>query len=118
MGERAVKHVRKFLGQRLRALRKQRALSQERLGDRSGLSGKFIGEVERGEKSISIDSLYRVSVALEIPLRELTDVRANKRSAVPSEDAEKIFALVSSRRRPEDIRKAYRVLRAAFARAS
>src|SRR5687768_710873 len=63
MGERAVKHVRKFLGQRLRALRKQRALSQERLGDRSGLSGKFIGEVERGEKSISIDSLYRVSVA-------------------------------------------------------
>src|SRR5206468_2240792 len=78
MGERAVKHVRKFLGQRLRALRKQRGLSQERLGDRAGLSGKFIGEVERGEKSISIDSLYHVSVALEIPLRELTDVHADK----------------------------------------
>jgi transcriptional regulator with XRE-family HTH domain len=78
MGERAVKHVRKFLGQRLRALRKQRGLRQERLGDRAGLSGKFIGEVERGEKSISIDSLYRVSVALEIPLRDLTDVRADK----------------------------------------
>src|SRR5207248_6321511 len=98
MGERAVKHVRKFLGQRLRALRKQRGLSQERLGDRAGLSGKFIGEVERGEKSISIDSLYHVSVALEIPLRELTDVRADKPSAVPSEEAEKIFALVSGRR--------------------
>src|SRR5436309_1128436 len=84
MGERAVKHVRKFLGQRLRALRKQRGLSQERLGDRAGLSGKFIGEVERGEKSISIDSLYHVSVALEIPLRELTDVRADKPSEVPS----------------------------------
>ena len=110
MGERAVKHVRKFLGQRLRALRKQRGLSQERLGDRAGLSGKFIGEVERGEKSISIDSLYHVSVALEIPLRELTDVRADKPSAVPSEDAEKIFALVAGRRRPEDIRKAYRNL--------
>ena len=118
MTERAVKHVRKFLGQRLRALRKQRLLSQERLGERSGLSGKFIGEVERGEKSISIDSLYRVSVALEIPLRELTDVRADKPSAVPSEDAEKIFALVSARRRPEEIRKAYNVLRAMFGRAS
>jgi XRE family transcriptional regulator, regulator of sulfur utilization len=87
------------LGQRVRALRKQRGLSQERLGDRSSLSGKFIGEVERGEKSISIDSLYRVSVALEIPLRELTAVRADKPSAVPSEEAEKIFALVSGRRR-------------------
>src|SRR5947208_15317112 len=100
MGERAVKHVRKFLGQRLRALRKQRALSQERLGDRSGLSGKFIGEVERGEKSISIDSLYRVSVALEIPLRELTDVRADKPSALPSEDAEKVFPFRAGPRRP------------------
>ena len=117
MGERAVKHVRKFLGTRLRALRKQRALSQERLGDRAGLSGKFIGEVERGEKSISIDSLYRVSVALEIPLRDLTDVR-DKSTVVPTEDAEKIFALVAGRRRAEDVRKAYEVLRAMFGKAS
>src|SRR5512145_1577493 len=118
MGERAVKHVRKFLGQRLRALRKQRTLSQERLGHRAGISGKFIGEVERGEKSISIDSLYRVSVALDVPLRDLTDVRADRPSAVPSEDAEKIFALVSGRRRQEDVRKAYNVLRAMFGKAS
>jgi transcriptional regulator with XRE-family HTH domain len=118
MSERAVRHVRKFLGQRVRALRKQRGLSQERLGDGAGLSGKFIGEVERGEKSISIDSLYRVSVALEIPLRELTDVRADKPSAAPSEEAEKIFALVSSRRRREDTRKAYEVLQAIFGKAS
>lgn len=118
MGERAVKHVRKFLGQRLRALRKQRGLSQERLGDRANLSGKFIGEVERGEKSISIDSLYRVSVALEVPLRDLTDVRADKPSAVPTEDAERIFALVAGRRRPEDVRKAYNVLRAMFTRSA
>ena len=118
MSERAAKHVRKFLGQRLRALRKQRGLSQERLGDRAGLSGKFIGEVERGEKSISIDSLYRVSVALEMSLRDLTDVRADKPSAVPSEEAEKIFALVAGRRRPGDIQKAYRVLQAVFEKAS
>jgi len=117
VAERAVRHVRKFLGQRLRALRKQRGLSQERLGERSQLSGKFIGEVERGEKSISIDSLYRVSVALEVPLRDLTDVRADKAGAVPGEEAEKIFALVSGRRRPEDIRKAYEVLRAMFGKA-
>jgi transcriptional regulator with XRE-family HTH domain len=35
--------LREFLGQRLRALRKQRGLSQERLENRAGLSGKFIG---------------------------------------------------------------------------
>ena len=77
MGERAVKHVRKFLGQRLRALRKQRALSQERLGDRSGLSGKFIGEVERGEKSITLDSLYLLSRALRTPLDRLASLNGH-----------------------------------------
>ena len=112
MSDRAVPHVRKFLGQRLRELRKQRGLSQEQLGDRSSLSGKFIGEVERGEKSVSIDSLYRVSVALEVPLRHLTDVRPGRRAVVPSEDAEKIFALVSGKHRPIAVRRAYEVLRA------
>jgi transcriptional regulator with XRE-family HTH domain len=116
--ERAVKHVRKFLGQRLRALRKQRALSQERLGERSGLSGKFIGEVERGEKSISVDSLYRVAVALDVPLRELTDVRADRPSAVPAGDGGRSFALGTGRRRADDVRKAYHVLRALFDKAS
>jgi transcriptional regulator with XRE-family HTH domain len=111
MSARAVPHVRKFLAQRLRELRKQRGHTQEGLGQKASLSGKFIGEVERGEKSISIDGLYKVSVALEVPLTHLTDVRPGKRGVVPSEDAEKIFALVSGRHRPADIRKAYEILR-------
>jgi hypothetical protein len=45
-------------------------------------------------------------------------VRAARDTAVPSEDAERIFALVSGRRRPEDIRKAFNVLRAMFGKAS
>ena len=105
--------MRKLLGQRLRALRKQRGWSQEKLGDRSSLSGKFIGEVERGEKSISVDSLYRVARALEIPLRELTDV-CQEKGPTPGEDVEKVFALLAHRRKPEQIRKAYEVLRAIF----
>jgi transcriptional regulator with XRE-family HTH domain len=109
---RSVPHVRTALGQRLRALRKQHLLSQERLGERAGLSGKFIGEVERGEKSISLDSLYRVSVALEVTLGDLTDVR--ERNTAPSENSAKIFALLSGRKRADDLRQAYDVLRALF----
>ena len=111
MGERAVPHVRKFLGERLRELRKQNGYSQQRLGDRSSLSGKFIGEVERGDKSISIDSLFKVSVALSVPLGQLTNVQSSKRAAVPSEDAQKIFALVSAKHPPAKLRRAYGMLR-------
>jgi transcriptional regulator with XRE-family HTH domain len=74
--ERRVNHVRKALGTKIRSLRKERGWSQEALGERSALSGKFIGEVERGEKSISVDSLYRVSVALKTQLRRLIDLPA------------------------------------------
>ena len=110
MSERAIPHVRAFLGQRIRELRRQRGLSQERLGQQSELSGKFIGEVERGEKSISIDSLYKVSVALRVPLSVLTDVGRSKRS-VPSVDAEKILALILDGKRPAVVRRSYEVLR-------
>ena len=75
MSGRVDPHVRRFRGQRLRELRKARGLSQGRLGRKASLSGKFIGEVERGEQSISIDSVYKLSVTLEVPLNALTDVR-------------------------------------------
>jgi transcriptional regulator with XRE-family HTH domain len=110
-GGRAVPHVRQFLGQRVRELRKQRGLSQAGLGEESSLSGKFVGEVERGEKSISIDSLYKVSVALAVPLGHLTNVERSKRAAAPSEDAQKIFALVSDKHSPATLRRAYGMLR-------
>jgi transcriptional regulator with XRE-family HTH domain len=70
--------LRAILGTKLRSLRKDLGLSQARLGQRSSLTGKFIGEVERGEKSITIDSLYRVSLALQVPLRDLADLSASE----------------------------------------
>lgn len=112
VSERAVKHVRKNLGSRLRALRKQRGLSQERLGEHAGLSGKFIGEVERGEKSISVDSLYRIAVALKLPLRELTNVSTTIPERRP--DVERLLALVGTVRSRPRLMTAYRALRQLF----
>src|SRR6185503_18178461 len=116
MRRRAERQIREFIGQRLRALRKERGLTQEKLGELSGLSGKFIGEVERGQKSISIDSLYAVSVALRTPLRSLVDVRPGEDTA--SEDVERIYALIAGPHRQDEIRRAYNVLRAMFGKVS
>jgi transcriptional regulator with XRE-family HTH domain len=120
MRKRAERHIRKFIGQRLRALRKERGLTQDKLGELAGLSGKFIGEVERGQKSISIDSLYAVAVALQTPLRALVDVRPGEPAtpAPVSEDVERIYALMAGPHRHEDVRRAYNVLRAMFGKVS
>jgi transcriptional regulator with XRE-family HTH domain len=80
MSSRAVKKVRVVLGARVRTLREDLGYTQRALGRRAKLSGKFIGEVERGEKSITIDSLYRVALALKTPLGELTSMNGHART--------------------------------------
>jgi len=77
MSSRAVKKVRVVLGARVRALREGLGYTQRALGRRARLSGKFIGEVERGEKSITVDSLYRVAQALKTPLGDLTSMNGH-----------------------------------------
>lgn len=46
-------------------------MTQERLGELANLNPKYIGEVERMEKTISVDALARIATALKIRLRDL-----------------------------------------------
>lgn len=59
------------LGDAVRALRHDRGLSQETLGDLAGLSSNYIGDVERGERNISVRAIWRVAKALGMPASEL-----------------------------------------------
>jgi len=68
VSRRATPKLRAAFGRRLRQLRGRRGWSQNLLAAKAGLSGKFLGEVERGEKSISLDSLAHVARALRVPL--------------------------------------------------
>ena len=71
MSRRAAPKLRAAFGRRLRQLRQKRGWSQELLGDKAGLSGKFVGEVERGEKSISLDNLAHLARVLRVPLLKM-----------------------------------------------
>jgi transcriptional regulator with XRE-family HTH domain len=46
-------------------------MTQERLGELANLNPKYIGEVERMEKTISVDALARVATALKVRVRDL-----------------------------------------------
>ena len=46
-------------------------MTQERLGELAELNPKYIGEVERTEKTISVDALVRVAKALKVRARDL-----------------------------------------------
>jgi len=52
------------IGENIRAARKQLNMSREELAEKSGLSAKFIGNIERGEKAVSLDSFVSIANAL------------------------------------------------------
>jgi len=57
---------RKNFGEVIRRHRKAVQLSQEELADRANLHRTYISEIERGLKTVSMISLFRISKALEI----------------------------------------------------
>lgn len=60
-------------GQKVRAARKMKNLSQEALADRSELDRTYIGGVERGERNISLINIEKIAKALEVDIKDLFD---------------------------------------------
>ena len=61
----------KIVGQRIRSYRTQLGLSQEKLAELSNYHPTYIGQLERGEKNATLESINRVATALNISLSKL-----------------------------------------------
>lgn len=59
------------IGQRIRNYRLQNKLSQEELAEKCGLHPTYIGQVERGEKNATIESISKITAGLSISLGTL-----------------------------------------------
>ena len=62
------------IGNRIRQLRTEAALSQEKLAFECDLDRTYIGSVERGERNISIINLRKISTALKTNISKLCDI--------------------------------------------
>jgi transcriptional regulator with XRE-family HTH domain len=58
-------------GRKVRALRERLGISQEELAYRAGLHRTYVGDVERGERNISLLNIVQIAAALEVPPSEL-----------------------------------------------
>ena len=63
--------IAKAVGQRIRNYRTQKGLSQEKLAQLSGCHPTYIGQLERGEKNATLESIERITAALGISLSKL-----------------------------------------------
>lgn len=81
----------KLLGNRIKELRITQHLSQDKLGELTGLNGKYLGEVERGNANISINNLSKISIALNIPLTNLIDINHEQNKEILIDELHKII---------------------------
>lgn len=61
----------RVIGQRVHARRREMDLTQGELAERIGVSGSFVGHIERGEKIPSLETMARLVKALNTTLDQL-----------------------------------------------
>ncbi|MBR2930886.1 MAG: helix-turn-helix transcriptional regulator [Clostridia bacterium] len=99
--------IAKILGQRIRNYRTEMGLSQEKLAELSGCHATYVGQLERGEKNATIESIERIASALNVSLSKLFEklgAEEDERS-IPLE----CYELILSRPRAEQ-EALYRIL--------
>ncbi|QOS66689.1 helix-turn-helix transcriptional regulator [Eggerthella guodeyinii] len=58
-------------GQRVRERREEQSLSQRKLALMIGMDNTYLGRIEAGRCSLSIDTMSRIASALDVEIREL-----------------------------------------------
>ena len=98
-----------IVGLRIQYYRKNWGYTQEKLSQLSDVHPSYIGQVERGEKNITIKSLQRITNALDVPLSSLfigIDQKASDEKDIPMLCYHLIFS-----KSLEDQMYLYRILR-------
>lgn len=90
--------IAKIIGQRIRNYRTEKGLSQEKLAEMSGCHPTYIGQVERGEKNATLESVDKIASAMGVPLSKLFEKMGEDSSdSIPL----KCYELVASKSKAE-----------------
>ncbi len=84
------------IGEKIRYYRKELKLSQEELAFKAALHNTYIGQLERGEKNVTVESLAKVCAAMDITLAEFFQ-SPNISQQMLSIEIEQINALLEGR---------------------
>lgn len=63
--------INRDVGFRIRTLRQEKGISQEKLAGLADLHRAYIGQIERGEKNIGLKNLEKIGKALGVRVKDL-----------------------------------------------
>ena len=61
------------VGDRVRAVRKEKHLSMEKLAELAGIDYRQVFNIEHGKTNVTVSTLYNISRALDMSISELFD---------------------------------------------
>ncbi|MCQ2302717.1 MAG: helix-turn-helix transcriptional regulator [Bacteroidales bacterium] len=64
-----------LFGRKVAKLRKLQGISQEELAERCGIHRTYIGAIERGEKSPTLNTIEKIANGLNVEIIELWEVK-------------------------------------------
>jgi transcriptional regulator with XRE-family HTH domain len=67
-----IRNVSQILGETIHAERKKRGWSQEKLAEKADLARNYIGNIERAEYKITVETLAKIAKALNLTVHDLT----------------------------------------------
>ncbi|MCL1823010.1 MAG: helix-turn-helix domain-containing protein [Oscillospiraceae bacterium] len=102
------------LGNKLRELRRSAELSQEQLALEAGITPHYFGQVERGEKNITVHTLEKICRVLNISLSDFFSGFDAKNPAVPDEVSNQILYQLNGKS-PEEKQAILRMIKLIFA---
>lgn len=65
------REITEAVGARIKYLRRMKEISQEELALKAGVNPAYFGQVERGLKCPTVDTLYKIAKAMEVSPAEL-----------------------------------------------
>ena len=66
-----MRNLKKQFGEQLRTLRKRKGMTQEQFAEKALISVDFLSLLERGINAPSFDTLERLALALDVPIKQL-----------------------------------------------
>jgi len=89
-----MKDIASVVGERIRAYRKRSGLTQEALAEKADLHHTYIGQLERGEKNATLETVEKIARALDLPFEVLFEaiISGDTDNAV----AKEIYDLITS----------------------
>lgn len=91
-----VADLRGQVGARVKQLRQARRLTQEQVAEHSGLSQKFVGEVERGLGNPTLTTLASLAEALGVTLVDLISVDTDRPARLSARQASQVREALAS----------------------